>query len=238
MSGRGHGRLIGSSSNTNQGSRGRGRGRGTFCSIELTPVNTPKPISRQEYNRNKLDKKLHPDDAGLGDDYVGSLPWHIRNHGLIWVPKDQRPVISSRTDDSLVQKSTLGLPENEGTVARDFDEIGDELQYCHMNRLEFLWTVLAMIPLSKKSALEVLEVACELVLVNGIRLRAVPMKKLIIFGRVLRLIFLLFRKMGIHLNYYLVLRKGSIHSIDMAECFLVRNYCIGGRPIRQLVLNY
>ena len=148
MPGRGHGRLLGTSPGENSWSSGRGRGRVMpIRPIESRPVRTRSPVSREQYNKNKLNSALHPDDAGLGDEYVGSLPWHIRNHGLTWVPKEQRRISTSNPspsghDDGLKPVSTLVLPSNDDTIARDYDELSDELDYCQINRLEFLWTIL------------------------------------------------------------------------------------------------
>ena len=140
MSGRGHGRLIGDSPNLGSGSRGRGRGRGV--------ARVPNDSGRGSniLGRANNSPGIHPDDAGLGNKYEGSLAWHVRNHGQNWVPKGQRMnvvVLKSPyvLDDGLESKSTLHLPDNDGTNSRDFDTISDELEVCRMNLVEFLWTV-------------------------------------------------------------------------------------------------
>ena len=142
MPGRGHGRLVGSDQPSGPKNFGRGRGRGRASSIvtdDVTPVpfytNTFGLVSKEQYNRNKLNKKLHPDDAGLGEFYVGSMPWHVRNQGRIWIPREQRP---SRARPEKEVKH-LRLPRNEDLIARDFDEISDEVSLASDRIAELFW---------------------------------------------------------------------------------------------------
>ena len=153
MPGRGHGRLIGPSPNSGPKmgtGRGRGRGRGQNFAVGSNSsrvvddfvqvpfyTNQFGKISKAQYDKNKTNPKLHPDDAGLGEFYVGSMPWHVRNQGRIWVPREDRPnriPIRSKRDCKV-----LKLPKNEDPIAQDFDTLSDEVEMCQNLMNALLW---------------------------------------------------------------------------------------------------
>lgn len=139
--GRGHGRLGGPGPSSGP-KLGLGQGpSGVVDKFKPVPFYTNQfgKISKEQYDKNKLDPNLHPDDCGLGEFYVGSLPWHVRNQGRIWIPREDRPnTIPLRTKVKKESK-TLKLPENEATVARDFDVVCDELEASSIVLSLLLW---------------------------------------------------------------------------------------------------
>ena len=147
--GRGHGRLGGPGPSSGPK---LGLGQGTDSATEkFKPVpfytNQFGKITKEQYDRNKNDPDLHPDDCGLGEFYVGSLPWHVRNQGRIWIPHEERN--RTRSEERSKNKSlrtkvkkeskTIKLPENEQTVARDFDVVCDELEVSSTLLSLLLW---------------------------------------------------------------------------------------------------
>ena len=159
MRGRGHGRLSGPGPSSGPGlgsgrGPGRGRGRGNRTTggnagsrvvddFEPVPFYTNMfgKISKEQYDRNKTNPKLHPDDCGLGEFYEGSLPWHVRNQGRIFIPRSERNIDAPPRSRKRPKKEPkiLKLPENEGPEARDFDEICDALQLSSETLSELLW---------------------------------------------------------------------------------------------------
>ena len=153
MPGRGHGRLIESRPPIGL-SRGRGRGRNyetrTIPLDDFTPVpfytNQSGKISREQYERNKTNKSLHPDDAGLGQYYIGSMAWHVRNQGRIWIPREERPIRMKLRTRKEAQESRreldalyVVLPKNDSDVALDFDQMCDAVGACSQKTSEMLW---------------------------------------------------------------------------------------------------
>ena len=139
MPGRGRGRLMGPgpSSGPKIGENARTSttsGSKTDDSFKPVPfyTNMYGRITREQYEKNKNDPKLHPDTAGLGEFYVGSMPWHVRCQGRIWIPREERPTTVFRPKKSRTkpkkEPKTLELPKNEESVARDFDIVSDEVE--------------------------------------------------------------------------------------------------------------
>ena len=153
MPGRGRGRLIGPGPNSGPPIGSNARTNNTVegpSSVidDFEPVpfytNMYGKISKAQYDRNKTNPKLHPDTAGLDPEfYPGSMPWHVRNQGRIWILRDQReltyPNRSRSRSKPKKESKSIALPKNEEPVARDFDTVADEIeQSCHVTSL-LLW---------------------------------------------------------------------------------------------------